>query len=593
MLALVAGSRPTAPDAITVGAILLALVLLAALLPVIVALRRAEARQRRRLELLRLDASILEAFLASDDIEGTVSGTLAATGAALGFARGVVCAESDAAIGHGGGARALAAWSATGGAAPDIDPGELLAWRRGELAEGRPRTIERGDAPFPAGVRATARRLFAAPVVASGRPIGALLFEDERSSRPADDGERSVLATFAFAVARAVEQREAAEERARFLRLQRALERSELVAQFVSAASHDFNNILFAVSGRLQLLRQRSRDPEEIEAFAEIERVLGSAGELVSDLVKAHRGDLDPPGPVALRRELEDAVGLARRLLPRSMRLDASLAVDERLLVRSTAQAIRQLVVNLVLNARDATDGRGRVRIAAEERAGEVLLRFEDDGPGIPGELAEAVFRPYFTTKGSAGTGLGLAICRRIAHEAGGEISLDRAPELGGLRVEVRLPAASRPELLATPAAQAGGPERPTPAAEDPLGELGMALVVEDEPAIRSLLRECFAAHDIETIERADALDLESVVLDSPVRIDLLVLDVDLPGRRGPDALAALRAKGDRTPCIVVTGGSELDLDPSLAPARLLRKPFRLEALIEACRALVGARGAR
>jgi signal transduction histidine kinase/CheY-like chemotaxis protein len=593
MLALVAGSRS---ELVTVAAIVLALVLLASLLPLIVALRRAESRQRRRLELLQLDARILESFLASDDIDATVAATLAETGTALGFARGIVCVEEDAGGGLGSGAasRPLAAWSAVPSRAEDAVAPDVLAWRRRELADGRPRTIERGDRAMPVGVAPTTRRVLAAPIVASGRSIGAILFEDERPARSADDGERAVLSTFAFAVARALEQREAAEERSRFLRLQRALERSELVAQFVSAASHDFNNILFAVSGRLQLLRQRSRDIEEIEAFAEIERVLDSAGELVADLLKAHRGDLDPPGPLALRRELDEALGLARRLLPRSMRLEVSGGFDGEAFVRSTAQAIRQLVVNLVLNARDATGGRGRVRISSDRRDDVVLLRFEDDGPGIPAELAEAVFRPYFTTKGSAGTGLGLAICRRIAHEAGGEILLDRSPELGGLRVEVRLPAAERPDLLATPSqGERSGDERAAAPTDDPLRDLGMALVVEDEPAIRALLRDCFAAHDIETIERADASDLESIVLDAPVRIDLLVLDVDLPGRRGPDALAALRARGDRTPCIVITGGSEFDLDRALAPARLLRKPFRLEALIEACRALVRPTGGR
>lgn len=361
-----------------------------------------------------------------------------------------------------------------------------------------------------------------------------------------------------------------------------SLERSRLVARLAAAASHDFNNVLFAVGGQLRVVADRTKDPETAAALRELESILAGTSELVAVLVHAERGELELPRAVDLVAAVTESLRIAERLVPKSMRIEAAIAPFPRgaPAIRSTPLGVRQLLLNLALNARDATEGRGRVRCtlrpspSAADRVVELLV--EDDGPGMDPVLAGTALEAYVSTKGR-GSGLGLSICRRIVEHAGGSIALDRSPDLGGLRVAMSLPTVEREIPEESPEA----PQRRD--ADDPLDRIGMVLIVEDEPAIRGILREAFATRDIEVLERGDAIDLEATAIDGPVRLDLIVLDIDLPKRSGLDALRGLRARGARTPCVVITGGAT-ELDPTLAPATLLRKPFRLDGLFDASR---------
>jgi DNA-binding NtrC family response regulator len=166
-----------------------------------------------------------------------------------------------------------------------------------------------------------------------------------------------------------------------------------------------------------------------------------------------------------------------------------------------------------------------------------------------------------------------------VTQEAGGRLRLDRSPALGGLRVSVWLPLQSEaPQVVEEAFTEIDLDER--------LADVNRVLLVEDDDAIREVLMAAFESLDIDVVARPDAEEVEGIVIGGPFAIDLLIMDIDLPGRSGIECLEELRAKGVRTPCLFVTGGVQAP-PASLAPCRVLRKPFPLDALVGACRSVL------
>src|SRR5262249_16915998 len=140
--------------------------------------------------------------------------------------------------------------------------------------------------------------------------------------------------------------------------------------QLAGGIAHDFNNLLFAVGGQVQLLRQRVSDAETQAALDGIERALDGAASMVAGIIRAHRGEIETPTLRPLRIDLEGAVRLAARLLPRTIELEVDLDRLDDATVLSSEEGLRQLILNVTLNARDALAQqgieRGHIRIHGE-----------------------------------------------------------------------------------------------------------------------------------------------------------------------------------------------------------------------------------
>ncbi|WP_372397287.1 ATP-binding protein [Azospirillum sp. HJ39] len=365
-------------------------------------------------------------------------------------------------------------------------------------------------------------------------------------------------------------------------RLEEALRQSqkmEALGQLTGGVAHDFNNLLTAALANLHLLG-RHLPPEGQRFLAGANTALERAEKLTRQLLSFSRQDAVNLSVV----DLGDSLRRMGDLLERSVRADIALDWDVAPVPMAVAVDPVQLemaVLNLVLNARDAMAGGGRIRIAAapgpEPRTARIAV--SDTGAGMPPEVMERAFDPFFTTKGvGKGTGLGLSMVYGFARQSGGSATIDSRPG-AGTRVCVDLPLTE-----ARPAPAAPAPVEPV-VERRPL----RILVVEDNTlvlmaTVEGLTEEGFI---VETAEHGvAALDL----LETDQDFDLVVSDVVMPhGVSGIDLARRIRERWPALRVLLASGYSpESLLSMGADTASVLAKPFTPDQLAARIRALAG-----
>jgi signal transduction histidine kinase len=302
----------------------------------------------------------------------------------------------------------------------------------------------------PAEIRQLAERLAcaaAAPVVThDGGPMAVLLIGDGGKAVPRvrprtlaalDAARRRLEAPLGAALAMG-RLREIDEEVCR-------LDRLAALGSLASEIAHEVRNPLVSIKTFLQLLPERRNDPEFFTSFLEIASEELRRMERLLDLVldQARPRSVDVEGTaVDVAAVLGSVAELVRhRAIKRSISLDCEVATDLPALAIED-DALRQIVLNLALNAIDATPDRGAAHLGAAADAGGVTIAVGDSGPGVPEELRGRVFEPFFSSRSDRSGGLGLAITRRIVEGARGTIAVGDS-ERGGAEFRVWLPAES------------------------------------------------------------------------------------------------------------------------------------------------------
>jgi CheY-like chemotaxis protein len=241
---------------------------------------------------------------------------------------------------------------------------------------------------------------------------------------------------------------------------------------------------------------------------------------------------------------------------------------------------LKQVVLNLALNARDAMPGGGALTIETAASGENVILRVRDDGIGMDASTRSRALEPFFTTKPEGeGTGLGLSLVYGVVDGLGGRLSIESAIGLGTI-VEVALPAAD---------AVADEPEEADDEPADLLnGE--RVLVVEDRDVVRDLAREVLEAAGFEVVAVAGGREALDATTSEP--FDLLLTDVVMPEMSGPELAVKLRVKQPQLPVLYMSGYTDDVLSThelSQEATAFLRKPFGNSELINAARALLDA----
>ncbi len=230
-----------------------------------------------------------------------------------------------------------------------------------------------------------------------------------------------------------VTQRVAAREK------QQHVQRMESVGTLAGGLAHDVNNMLFAIGGHAYLLRSRGElSPESLAELDQIDAAITRARNLTGKLLTFARGG----SPERNRVHVNEIVLETLRMLSGSLGSDVEVEVSldpDLPPIFADGGGVQQIVMNFCVNARDAMEGRGRIRISTRRDGGFARLDVQDSGPGIPDAIRSRIFEPFFTTKRERGMGLGLSVVYGLVKNYGGMVVVANAPA-GGARFTVRLP---------------------------------------------------------------------------------------------------------------------------------------------------------
>ena len=537
-----------------------------------------DAVERER-ELRRKDA-ILEAvsvaseeLLSAGDLEEVLTGVLEALGRATGVGKVELWAMVEPGSDEGGvEASAVSRWTREDHPVPEsgysrlftIDADWQARLRRGEIVHLARDEASGADRDILEEEQVASVALI--PVTADGALWGVLRFLDRRRSHGWSEAEVDALGAAGAILGAAVQRRsDEAKIRERDQELLRA-QKMEAVGRLAGGIAHDFNNLLTAIGGYASFIGEHMADDDSVaDEVREIERAADRGGRLTKQLLAFSRQQVVDervfePGVVV--SEIEP---LLTRLIGEDIRLTTDTG-ESGCPIRMDPSQLEQILMNLVLNARDAVEEGGAIDITVESvevgpdaspmlpdappagRYARVAVR--DDGGGMDAETRERVFEPFFTTKEQGeGTGLGLATVYGIVEGVGGYIDLVSEPGQG-TRVEILFPATDG-EL------PTDREEAPRTATEDASGTV---LVVEDEDgvrgvAVRSLERRGYAVIDAENgrqaLDKVDELDID---------IDVVLTDVVMPEVGGVELAKELRRRFPAVKVLLTSGYTQDEL---------------------------------
>ena len=354
-------------------------------------------------------------------------------------------------------------------------------------------------------------------------------------------------------------------------------QKMEAVGRLAGGVAHDFNNLLQAMLGVTELLRQRLRSDSESSArLLELDEYVRRGSQLTRQLLLFSRRDAARDESLDLNDVVHGTVRLLHRLLRENVELVFVPADIDLPLVADRGQ-IEQVVMNLAVNACDAMPRGGRMYLRTGRDADRAWLEVADSGEGIPEDIRDLLFEPFFTTKEPGkGSGLGLAVVHSIVSRLGGTIDLES--HVGeGTTMRVSLP-------LAEERGPAPAPE-PRVVARDLVDRDRRVLVVEDDPAVRSSLRELLRVlgYNVVTVGSRE----ESIFLPPVPGFDLLLTDYMLPDASGTEIARELRERWPQLRVVVMSGYAQdvpLGPDSRIDGMEFLQKPFGAATLAEAVR---------
>jgi two-component system, cell cycle sensor histidine kinase and response regulator CckA len=365
-------------------------------------------------------------------------------------------------------------------------------------------------------------------------------------------------------------------------------ERLDAIGQLAGGVAHDFNNILLVIRGYSSVLRSTLADPHHIADVDEIVSAADRAAELTRHLLAFGRRQVLQPRLVSVVETVCGLESLLRHSIRENVELNLDLADNVPAVLADPVQ-IEQVILNLVVNGRDAMAAGGVVRLSvgtaeltgAEEGISPalphgtyVVLAVADTGTGIAAEVLPHIFDPFFTTKeDGVGTGLGLSTVYGIVVQSGGGIDV-RSLAGGGTTFTVYLPVAERGSEyeLSVGEADASLP-----------GGTETVLLVEDEAAVRELVRRVLESAGYRVLQADRPSEAERLLAEEE-EVDLLLTDVVMPEMSGYELAARALERRPELRAMFMSGYSHPGAGPQQVPGELLQKPFTTDELTQTIR---------
>jgi signal transduction histidine kinase/CheY-like chemotaxis protein len=366
----------------------------------------------------------------------------------------------------------------------------------------------------------------------------------------------------------------------------------EAIGRLGTGVAHDFNNLLGAVRSSIDFLNGLPRDTnlsdsDVREAFNDIRAAAAAATEMTSRLLGFAREVQGSHSDVDLSELCRHVVQLARHTFHRSIQIEAR--IDRGLKVTGDRGQLHQLLMNLLINARDAMPNGGKLKISAKkadppelEKAPlnplvkHALITVEDTGIGMDDATRERAFDPFFTTKGDqVGAGLGLAAVYEIAKSHNGHIIVHSVPDRG-TEFQVVFPLTSERRSVPT--------EPSLPAIKLPRTQL-LILLVDDEDVVRRSAGRVVRQSGHRVIFAQSGKEAVRVYTETQPRPDLVLMDLNMPGLTGDQAFEKLKEIDSEAPVVFVSGYWDADLERRLREMGALgfvQKPYEAATLRDA-----------
>ncbi|MES1178636.1 MAG: ATP-binding protein [Myxococcales bacterium] len=376
----------------------------------------------------------------------------------------------------------------------------------------------------------------------------------------------------------------------------RQAHKMEAVGLLAGGVAHDFNNLLTVIAGYAEtLLGDEQTSPSVRDDLSQISRAAEQAATLTRQLLAFSRRQVLKPEVLDLNLIVLDLEKMLTRLIGEDISLRVQLSARPAL-VKADPGQIEQVILNLVVNARDAIESGGRISIesshvelseSGQSPRSSVLLSVKDTGQGMDEATRARIFEPFFTTKERGrGTGLGLATVYGIVEQSGGSISVQSEPGVGST-FKVFLPATREQPS-----------EQPPPRVDSvvPAPQPLTVLLVEDEEMVRSVARRVLERHGMRVVEAENAAKALAIFRAQPSEFDVVVTDVVMPGMSGPAMVDELVRLVPELKVLYMSGYTNNALVLQSVTERgfvFLQKPFAPLELVRLVRELATAAPAR
>jgi PAS domain S-box-containing protein len=396
-------------------------------------------------------------------------------------------------------------------------------------------------------------------------------------------------------------------------------QKMEAIGTLAGGVAHDFNNLLTGILGNIALIRGGllAADPL-LENLNAAETAARQAADLTQGLLTFGRSAMVLPVPMNIAAALDATLALLKQSLPATMEIVRDYEQTAWNVLMDQSQ-ITQILLNLAVNARDAMKGKGTLTIRARNevvgeeyvqthpfaRTGEfVHLSVTDTGPGIPREILEHLFEPFYTTKPvGSGTGLGLSIVYGAVKQAGGWITAESTEGAGKTAPLIEQTCSGEatayigqtcsgaifdiylPRCLESP------PQSPPPTPPSVNVPGGTVLVVEDEPAVRTVAQALLTRRGYAVLTAPDGASALDVLRDHPAGIGLILLDMTMPGMTTDEIVQGVRALNPTLPILLNSGYTSNDAVRRMleegSVQGFLGKPYDLHQLVENVQKLI------
>lgn len=408
------------------------------------------------------------------------------------------------------------------------------------------------------------------------RPDGTIRYVEAYSSALWRDGNVTGMLVFL----RDITERKRAQER------MAQSDKLRAVGELAAGVAHNLNNALTVIQGRAQLLQMRATDEATYKSLEVITRAVSDSAQTLRRMLDfARRGVTSDFGPVDLADLIASSVEIARpkwqSSSARSGKIEVEVVNQGAVYVYGDAAELREVVLNMIFNAVDAMPEGGTIETGTRMEIDSACFWVADTGSGMPPEVVERIFEPFYTTKGERGTGLGLSASHGIVARHSGQIMVVSFPG-EGTRFEVRLPLyeeARRAKLGESTRSQAiqVAPAR--------------ILIVEDEERIRSLLCDTFEAAGHRVVQASDGAQALKRLEEE--EFELVISDIGLPEVSGLQVARWIRTNRPEMLVILATGWIDMITPADYEQGRIdavFKKPYAVKEILERAGELLSAR---